>query len=147
MTFVRQERKEEELPNTTFGWKETLCAETILATLHCTAYSAIFMKKGPPQVIISHHLLHRQVLITKTTQVTLKTFFSMAAQALESCPTLCKPMDSSPPGFSVHGTFQASILECVAVSSFRGSSWPRDQTHISYVGRWILYRWITREVL
>ena len=40
------------------------------------------------------------------------------------CPTLCNPMDCSPPGFSVYGIFQARILEWVAISSFRGSSNP-----------------------
>ena len=45
------------------------------------------------------------------------------------------------PGSSVHGIFLARILECVAISSSRGSSRPRDQTHISYIhldSRWIL---------
>ena len=37
-------------------------------------------------------------------------------------PTLCDPMDYSPPGSSVHGIFQARILEWVAISSCRGSS-------------------------
>ena len=37
-------------------------------------------------------------------------------------------MDCSPPGSSVHGIFQATILERVAISYSRGSSWPRDQT-------------------
>ena len=40
----------------------------------------------------------------------------------QSCPTVCNPMDCSPSGSSVHGMFQASILEWVAVSSSRGSS-------------------------
>ena len=35
------------------------------------------------------------------------------------CPTLCDPMDYSPPGSSVHGTFQARILEWVAISFSR----------------------------
>ena len=42
------------------------------------------------------------------------------------CSTLCSFMDCSPPGSSVHGIFQARILEWVAISSSRGSSWPRD---------------------
>ena len=46
----------------------------------------------------------------------------------QSCPTLCYPMDRSPPGSFVHGILQARILEWVAVSFFRGSSWPRDGT-------------------
>ena len=39
-----------------------------------------------------------------------------AAKSFQSCPTLCDPMDSSPPGSSVHGILQARILEWVAVS-------------------------------
>ena len=51
----------------------------------------------------------------------------------QSCPTLCDSMDCSLPGFSVHGIFQAGILEWVAISFFRGSSWHRDWTRISCV--------------
>ena len=54
-------------------------------------------------------------------------------------------MDCSPPGSLVHGILQARILEWVAISSSRASSRPRDQTHVSYIGRWILYHWATRE--
>ena len=42
------------------------------------------------------------------------------------CTTLCDPMDCSPPGFSVHGIFQARILEWPAIPFSRGSSQPRD---------------------
>ena len=41
---------------------------------------------------------------------------------------LCDSMDCSLPGSSIHGIFQARILEWVAISLCRGSSWPRDQT-------------------
>ena len=41
--------------------------------------------------------------------------------------------------------FQAWILEWVAISYFRGSSWPRNRTHLSCFGQWILYRWVTWE--
>ena len=40
----------------------------------------------------------------------------MHAKSLQSCPTLCDPMNSSPPGFPVHGILQARILEWVATS-------------------------------
>ena len=40
----------------------------------------------------------------------------------QSCPTFCYPMDCNPPGSSVHGISQARTLECVAISSSRGSS-------------------------
>ena len=57
----------------------------------------------------------------------------MHAKLLSSCPTLCDLMGCSPPGSSVHGILQARILEWVAMSSSRGSSWPRGGTHVSYV--------------
>ena len=62
--------------------------------------------------------------------------------SLQLCPTLCDPMDGSPPGSSVHGILQARILEWFAMPSSMSSSWSRDWTPISYVsytGRKILY--------
>ena len=58
----------------------------------------------------------------------------------KSCLTLCEPMDYSPPGFSVHVISQARILEWVAIFFFRGSSQLKDETHVSWIGRWILYQ-------
>ena len=59
------------------------------------------------------------------------------AKLLQSCLTVCNPMDSSPPGSSVHGILQARILEWVdPISSFRGSSRPRDQTKVSCLLHW-----------
>ena len=49
----------------------------------------------------------------------------------QSCPTLCDPVDCNPPESFVHGILQARILEWVAFSFFRGSSWPRDPTWVS----------------
>ena len=63
----------------------------------------------------------------------------------QSCLTLCHPIDCSPPGSSVYRNFYARILEWVAISSPMGSSWPRDQTHLSCVGRHTLYHWATWE--
>ena len=63
------------------------------------------------------------------------------AKSLQSCSTLCDPMDCSPPGSSVHGILQARILEWVAMPSSRGSSWPRNWTCTSYVSS------ISRQVL
>ena len=61
------------------------------------------------------------------------------AKSLQSCPILCNPMDCSLSGSSVHGILQARILQWVAVPSSRESSWPRDQTCISCIGRKVLY--------
>ena len=52
----------------------------------------------------------------------------VCARSLQSYPTLCNPMDYSPPDFSVHGILQARILESIFMPSSRGSSPPRDQT-------------------
>ena len=47
------------------------------------------------------------------------------------CLALCDPMDCGLPGSSIHGIFQARILEWVAIPFSRGSSWPRDRTCVS----------------
>ena len=55
------------------------------------------------------------------------------------CLTLRDSMDCSPPGPSIHGIFQVRILQWVSISCSRGSSWPRDWTHlfcVSCIGRW-----------
>ena len=60
----------------------------------------------------------------------------LSEEVAQSCPTLCDPMDCSLPGSSVHGIFQARILEWVAISFSSGSSQPRDRTQVSrMVGR------------
>ena len=63
------------------------------------------------------------------------------SEVAQSCPTLCDLMDCSLPGSSVHGIFQARILDWVAISFSVGSSWPRDWTRISCVS------WINRYML
>ena len=71
-----------------------------------------------------------------------RRYVCVHAKLLQSYLTLCDPMDCSPTGSSVHGVLQARKVEWVAVASCRGSSRPRDWTHISYVsriGRQVLY--------
>ena len=48
------------------------------------------------------------------------------SEVAQSCPTLCDPMDHSPPGSSVHGILQARRLEWVAIFTSRGFSQPRN---------------------
>ena len=67
------------------------------------------------------------------------------SEVAQPYPTLCDPMDCSLPG-SIHGIFQARILEWVAISFSRGSSRPRDRTQVSrLVGRCFTI-WATREI-
>ena len=72
----------------------------------------------------------------------------LSAKSLQSCLTLCDPMDYSLPGSSVHGILQARILEWVTISFSRGSCWPRDWTHVSYISciadRFLTF-WAARE--
>ena len=65
------------------------------------------------------------------------------AKSLQLYLTLCDSKNCSPPGSSVHGILQARILEWVVTSPSRGSSRPRDHTHVSYVstGRRVLYHY------
>ena len=65
--------------------------------------------------------------------------------SLSRCTALCDRMDCSPPGFSVHGIFQARILEWVAISSWRGSSQPRDRTRVSCLTGSFFTCWAIRE--
>ena len=63
----------------------------------------------------------------------------------QSCPTLHYRMDYSPPGSSVHGILQARILEWIAVSFSRGSSWFRNRSRISCIIGRFFTNWATRE--
>ena len=66
---------------------------------------------------------------------------AVRAYSLQSCPTLYDHMDYGQPDSSVHGILQATVLEWVAMPSSRGSSWPRDRTHVlvSCIDRQVLY--------
>ena len=67
---------------------------------------------------------------------------------IQLSPTLCDPIDSSLPGSSVLGIFEAGVLKWVAISYSRGYSWPRDWTHVSCsscIDRHILYHSATWE--
>ena len=65
------------------------------------------------------------------------------------CPSL-QPHDCNPPGFTVHGVFQGTVLEWVAISFSMVTYQPRDQTPVlylvSFIDRQILYHWGTWDV-
>ena len=65
-------------------------------------------------------------------QVTVM-FAAAAAKSLQSCLTLCNPINSGPPGSPIPGILQARTLERVAISFSRGSSQPRDGTQVSHI--------------
>ena len=66
-----------------------------------------------------------------TNELPGKPLFIIAAKSLQSCLTLCDPMDCSQTGSSVHDISQARILGWVAISSSRGYSQARDGTQVS----------------
>ena len=68
-------------------------------------------------------------------------------EVAQLCLTLHGPMDCSLPGSSAHGIFQARVLEWVAISFSRGSSWPRDQTCVSHIVGRCFTIWTTKEVI
>ena len=84
---------------------------------------------------VSHYLISRliQRIANKITRPWRKNSGSTGAGDFESevaqlCPTLRDPMDCSLPGSSIHGIFQARILEWVAISCSRRSSQPKGRT-------------------
>ena len=89
------------------------------------------------------HLGHHRSLSRVLYGIQLVICFThVCVKSLQSCPSLCNRMDCSPPGSSVHRILQARILEWVAMPSTRGSSQPRDGTHLFYtssIGRRALY--------
>ena len=84
------------------------------------------------------------------TAQTLSWFVGMEmeseSEVAQLCPTLCEdPMACSLPGSSVHGIFQAIVLEWIAISFARGSSQPRNQTRVSCIVDRRFTVWATRE--
>ena len=68
------------------------------------------------------------------------------SEVTQLCLTLCDPMDCSLPSSSIHGIFQARILEWIAISFSRGSSQSRDRTRVSCIAGRLLTLWATREM-
>ena len=56
-----------------------------------------------------------------------------AAKSLQLCPTLCDPIDSSPPGSSVPGILQARILEWIAISFSNAWKWKMKAKSLSHI--------------
>ena len=69
------------------------------------------------------------------------------SEVAQLSPTLCDPMDCSPPGSSIHGILQARVLEWVAISFSRGSSQPMDRTPVSHTTGRLFTVWATGEAL
>ena len=71
----------------------------------------------------------------------------LLAKFLQSCPTLCDPVDCNPPSFSLHVILQAGMLQWVAISFSRGSSWCRGWIWVFCITGRVFTFWATREAL
>ena len=65
---------------------------------------------------LSMALVHVILLLAIIEVASYYTMVSAAAKSFQSCPTLCDPIDGSPPGSSIHGILQERTLEWVAIS-------------------------------
>ena len=74
-------------------------------------------------------------------------YMKSESEVAQSCLALCDPMDCSLPGSTIHGIFQARILEWVAISFSRKSSHPRKWTWVSHIVGRCFTIWVTREDL
>ena len=82
-----------------------------------------FSQLGKLQIIYNiWHISISCLILTSLSQLCVCARVCMLS--LQSCPTLCNPMDCSLPGPSVHGIFQARILKWVSTPSSKGSSQP-----------------------
>ena len=71
--------------------------------------------------------------------------FTLKVKVAQLCPSLCDPMDCSPPGSSVHGIHQARILDWVAVPFSKGFLQLWCRTQVSHIAGGFFTSWATRE--
>ena len=108
-------------------WLDLLTVQGTLKSLlqHHSSKASILWRSAFFIVQFSHLYMTtgKTIALTRQTFVVkvMSLLFNMlsaavAAKSLQSCPTLCDPIDGSPPGFPIPGILQARILECVAIS-------------------------------
>ena len=117
--------------------------------LHCRRILYHLSHQGSPRILEWVALTKTSISIIKNSEFIHDCTIGKpyAVQVTQSCPTLWDPVDCSPPCSSVHGIFQARVLEWGAISFSRGSSWPRDWTQVSSIVSKALYRLSHQEVL
>ena len=92
-----------------------------------------------PYIYLFMHTMQKQIYLYYIFHIKVHSNIAAAAAAaksLQSCPTLCNPMDCSLPGFSVHGILQARTLEWVAISFSNAGKWKVKVKSLSRV--WLL---------
>ena len=100
---------------------------------------------GEPEQLALHFLIYKPGIMEPNLHISGRhrgqyisggwvTTAAAAAKSLQSCPTLCDPIDGSPPGPAVPGILQARTLEWVAISSFNAWKWKVKVKSLSCVG-------------
>ena len=151
------------LPRNTQGW--FLLGLTGLISFDLQGTLRSFLQHYSSKATVLQHstffmvqLSHPYMTTRKTTALTIRTFVSKVMSLLfnklskredrdsaQSCLPLCNPTDCSLPG-SCYRLLQARILEWVAISFSRGSSWPRDRSRISRIAGRFFTILVTREI-
>ena len=106
-----------------FSFPSTICW---IDCLFCIEYSWLFCQMLVDCIFMNLFLDSQFFYISL-----YACFFTAAAKSLQSCPTLCDPVDSSPPGFPVPGILQARTLEWVAISF--SNAWKVKVKSLSHV--------------
>ena len=123
----------------TEGLNETTVASRVDISWHQEfLFSFIKREKVFPSIILETTMLLLAFFLKSDKKIGVSGYPStflgyMYLKVAQLCPTLCYPMDCSPRGPSVHGIFQARLLEWIAISFSRESSWLRDQTQVSHI--------------
>ena len=129
-----------ETPVWSLGWKDPLEEEIVT---HSSILAWEIPWTGEPGGLQSIGSQKSQTRLSDYT--TSWESHCEVSEVAQSCPTLCDLVGCSLPGCSVHGIRQARILEWVAISFSRGSSWSRDQTRVSHLAGRRFNLWATRE--
>ena len=104
-------------------------------------FCKIYKRNGFPQTLSSISELSQEEKLAFLSGVFLSIYMyshldtaaAVAAKLLQSCPTLCNPIDSSPPDSSIHGILQARTLEWVAISFSNAWKWKEKVKSLSRV--------------
>ena len=97
-------------------------------------------------ICVTIHQLNQEIGHFSIYKDTVIAGVKSESEVSQSCQTLWDPMDCSLPGSSIHGLFQARVLEWVAISFSRGSSQLRDWTWVSRIACRPFTVWATREI-
>ena len=96
---------------------------------------------------VEHDLVTEKQQFIRSKSLDSTTLKESESEVVQSCSTLCDPVDCSLPRSSIHGIFQARVLEWVAISFSRGSSQPRGHTWVSHIVGRRFTIWATKQVV